>query len=192
MPKIVRLVCIVAVVWVVSLLALEELRFRLPVGMTDSLDANKFDSLVILQNTLVEGGEAAGRLLSPVIQFGLIVWIIVYAIKEFFLKDGEKSEVNLGTGAGGGLNNVQALIAIIVVGAFALSALTGIGSHTSDLKDIALVVVGFYFGTRRRQSDAEADIAATGAAAGAAAADALKGRSESGTAGEPSPVPPGN
>jgi hypothetical protein len=49
--------------------------------------------------------------------------------------------------------NVQAIIAIIVVAAYAVAELGGIGN--GGLKDIALVVVGFYFGTQRRSSETD-------------------------------------
>lgn len=45
--------------------------------------------------------------------------------------------------------NVQTMIALIVIGAFSIAALGGIGGADA-LKDLALVVVGFYFGTQRR------------------------------------------
>ena len=45
--------------------------------------------------------------------------------------------------------NVQTIIALVVVVAFSLAALTGI-EGVADLKDIALVVVGFYSGTKKK------------------------------------------
>jgi hypothetical protein len=50
--------------------------------------------------------------------------------------------------------NVQAIIAIIVVSAYAITQTFGLGVDEGGragegLKDIALVVVGFYFGTQR-------------------------------------------
>jgi hypothetical protein len=51
--------------------------------------------------------------------------------------------------------SIQAVIAIIIVVAVSISALAGIGD-TPVLKDLALVVVGFYFGTRRSKIEAEA------------------------------------
>jgi hypothetical protein len=46
--------------------------------------------------------------------------------------------------------NIQTLIALIVIGAFAIAALGGISDGIGTLKDLALVVVGFYFGTQKR------------------------------------------
>lgn len=48
--------------------------------------------------------------------------------------------------------NTQTIIAVIVVVAFSLASLSGIDG-ARDLKDIALVVVGFYFGTQRRLNE---------------------------------------
>jgi hypothetical protein len=48
--------------------------------------------------------------------------------------------------------DVQAIIAIIVIAAYAVAELGGIGT---GLKDIALVVVGFYFGKQRRSYEVD-------------------------------------
>lgn len=52
--------------------------------------------------------------------------------------------------------NVQTVIAITVTGAFCIAALANIGG-ASDLKDLALVVVGFYFGTQKRSVEVHKD-----------------------------------
>ncbi|MDX1941879.1 MAG: hypothetical protein SFU99_15060 [Saprospiraceae bacterium] len=44
--------------------------------------------------------------------------------------------------------NAPAIIAFVVIGAFALAALTGM-EGASYMKDVVLVVIGFYFGTQR-------------------------------------------
>ncbi len=44
--------------------------------------------------------------------------------------------------------NAPAIISFVVIGAFALAALTGM-EGASYMKDVVLVVVGFYFGTQR-------------------------------------------
>lgn len=48
--------------------------------------------------------------------------------------------------------NVQTAIALIVIVAFSLASLSGV-QGAGDLKDIALVVVGFYFGSQRKISE---------------------------------------
>ena len=48
--------------------------------------------------------------------------------------------------------NAQTLIGIVVIVAFSLAALSGVAG-ASMLKDVALVVVGFYFGTQKRTNE---------------------------------------
>lgn len=50
--------------------------------------------------------------------------------------------------------NVQVIIALIIVSAFAAAALTGL-SGVDSLKDLTLVVVGFYFGSQRKITEIE-------------------------------------
>jgi len=51
--------------------------------------------------------------------------------------------------------NVQTIVALVIVGSFAAAALGGITEGLSSLKDLALVVVGFYFGSQRRVLEVE-------------------------------------
>lgn len=46
--------------------------------------------------------------------------------------------------------NTQSILAMVIVVAFALAALGGMDRGATLLKDLALVVVGFYFGTQRK------------------------------------------
>lgn len=46
--------------------------------------------------------------------------------------------------------NVQTLIALLVIGAFTIAALGGITAGIGTLQDLALVVIGFYFGSQRK------------------------------------------
>jgi hypothetical protein len=63
--------------------------------------------------------------------------------------------------------SIQGIIAVIIVGSVAIVALWQGGEQgLAPLKDLALVVVGFYFGTRR--SEVEAEAIAAGVAKGAA------------------------
>lgn len=48
--------------------------------------------------------------------------------------------------------NIQTIIAIIIISAFALAALSGV-SGVDYLKDVALVVVGFYFGSQKEKKE---------------------------------------
>lgn len=47
---------------------------------------------------------------------------------------------------------MQTIIALVIMVAFALAALSGI-EGAAMLKDVALVVVGFYFGTQKRTNE---------------------------------------
>ncbi|HEX7315637.1 MAG TPA: hypothetical protein VF297_17085 [Pyrinomonadaceae bacterium] len=53
--------------------------------------------------------------------------------------------------------NIQTLIALIIIGAFAVAALGGINDGIGTLKDLALVVVGFYFGSQKRSIEIETE-----------------------------------
>jgi hypothetical protein len=48
--------------------------------------------------------------------------------------------------------NIQTIIALIIVSAFAIAALGSVG-NVDYLKDLALVVVGFYFGSQKKVSE---------------------------------------
>ncbi|MCP1384431.1 hypothetical protein [Runella salmonicolor] len=52
--------------------------------------------------------------------------------------------------------NVQSLIAILIISAFTIGALAGV-SNAGSLKDLALVVVGFYFGTQKKVTSTTKD-----------------------------------
>lgn len=51
------------------------------------------------------------------------------------------------------MKHVQALIAGVVVFAFAIAAISGQVEGANALKDLALVVVGFYFGTKIKDGE---------------------------------------
>lgn len=85
-------------------------------------------------------GVIAGELwefAKPLLQLAFIVLIIEFAFSKF---SGKQLPSSIGS-----IADVKSLIAIIVILTFSVSALAGTG--TSDLlKDVALVVIGFYFG----------------------------------------------
>ncbi len=93
--------------------------------------------------------------------------ILLAAAERFGLLDG-KAEWAKSIGALGASANVQAFVAVVIIGALVIGALADI-KRIDVLKDIALVVVGFYFGTRRSQSTINEAVQA-GTAAGIAAA----------------------
>lgn len=84
----------------------------------------------------------AWNFLSPILQVTLILIILEWVLQKF-----GTSVVSVR----GSLNwNVQTVIAILVVGTFALASLTNLSKGLDYLKDLSLVVVGFYFGTQKR------------------------------------------
>jgi len=90
------------------------------------------------------------RAIEPLFQL-----LVILVLIEWFIK-------RLGTGrlpaeAFTGFEwNTQTLVAVIIIGAFAAAALIGLPGLTA-LKDLALVVVGFYFGTQRRVLELDTD-----------------------------------
>ncbi len=53
--------------------------------------------------------------------------------------------------------NTQTIIAVVVITAFSIAALAGLTTGLGALKDVALVVVGFYFGTQKRVVEIESE-----------------------------------
>jgi hypothetical protein len=105
---------------------------------------------------VIDWGGMLGRFIAPIIQLLFIVMILIAAAERFGFT--QENREWAGFSALGATNNVQAFIAVSVVGALVLGALAGV--DISALKDIALVVVGFYFGTRHREGEIEAAVAA--------------------------------
>jgi hypothetical protein len=170
MTSLIRWTGIAAVLWVITFVTITVLRFSILEATGPGPEDYRMHALVEAQTALLSTGTNVVGFLAPVVQFGLIVAILIFAAQKIGILTATGQATILGTGSS---YNIQAVIAFIVVGAFSLSALTGLSSHVGDLKDIALVVVGFYFGTRRREGDTEANAATAGAIAGAAAANAI-------------------
>jgi hypothetical protein len=121
--------------------------------------------------------SAMGVFVAPIVQLVVIVWVLLAAAEKFGFTQ-EKRDWS-GFAALGTSNNVQAFIAVAIIGALVIGVLGGIRG-VDTLKDIALVVVGFYFGTRQGRAAIE-----TAVAAGVAA-----GRQEQQAAPAPSPMAP--
>lgn len=111
-------------------------------------------------------GSELGTFIAPILQLALVLLILIAAAERFGFTAEKRDWA--GFAALGAANNVQAFIAVAIVGALVIGALSGIG-RIDVLKDIALVVVGFYFGTRRSQTSINEAVQA-GTAAGVAAA----------------------
>lgn len=93
-------------------------------------------------------GAGLASFISPILQLALVLLIIMEAGRRIGIgSDGFSLANVLSTNAGS--TSIQAIIAIIIVLAVSIAALGGIG-RVDVLKDLALVVVGFYFGSRRQ------------------------------------------
>jgi hypothetical protein len=94
-------------------------------------------ALLILEK-LGAFGQGGWLFIRPLLQLAIVLVIVDWVMRR------------LGVELTGGTRpfewSVQAIIAIIVVAAYAIAELAGLGS---GLKDVVLVVVGFYFGTQR-------------------------------------------
>jgi hypothetical protein len=130
-------------------------------------------------------GSGLGNFIKPILQLGLVIFILLEAAKRLGFSVEERDKQNrFGFGFSVERGNIQAIIAIMIVIAVSISALSGIGD-TGVLKDLALVVVGFYFGTRRGQQEAEAIAAGVAAGTAAATPSTLPGPPGEPTAKEP-------
>ena len=79
--------------------------------------------------------------LKPFLQLIVILLIVEWLLGKFgFSFTSKESKVEW---------NVQTIIALVIVSSFALAALSGI-EGVGYLKDLSLVVVGFYFGSQKR------------------------------------------
>jgi len=111
------------------------------------------DALNPLLSNLLSIGRELAYFVKPILQLALILVVIIEAARKIgFFHDGSVPVHIFSSDFKSA--NIQGIIAIIIVGSVAIAAL-GYG-EVSVLKDLSLVVVGFYFGTRRSQVEAEA------------------------------------
>ena len=110
-----------------------------------------------LNDALIAGGKGLGEFLAGPLTLAIVLQILVSVAERAGYKINAGLEsISLGS-------NVQAILAIVIVLSFAIAALGSVG-QVAALKDIALVVVGFYFGDRKRSGEI-ADIATAAVAA---------------------------
>jgi hypothetical protein len=123
----------IGLLWAVSILAIQSASLVNPELHLDGLYA-----------TLLKIGDDLGLFIKPLLQLGILLYILIAAAERLGFQTnaftGALKEVPI---------NVQAFIAVVIIVSFSIAALAGVGD-VSALKDIALVVVGFYFGTRQR------------------------------------------
>ena len=109
----------------------------LAVELVPSQYLGGFDRARIVSDSIKVVANEGWDFVRPFIQL-----IIILAILQPLV---EKSGVKLNLATLGSNLDVRATIAILVVVAFCVAALAGVSGY-SALKDVALVVVGFYFG----------------------------------------------
>jgi hypothetical protein len=109
------------------------------VAMAGSNEVQRTVAVSVLEST-VRFGQAAWAFARPLLQLAVVLLIVDWLAR--------RMGVRFGSQTSGITWNVQAILAVVVVMAFAISELSGIGG--GGLKDVALVIVGFYFGTQRR------------------------------------------
>lgn len=110
------------------------------------------DSALVAVPAMKHAQEVVDSVSGEAWKFGqpLIQLVVVLAIGEWFV-----SRLGLKVSAIGlGAINIQTFIAVVVVFAFCLAALGNLPG-LPFLKDIVLIVIGFYFGTRSRQQTEE-------------------------------------
>jgi hypothetical protein len=92
-------------------------------------------------------GAGAWQFARPLLQLAVVLLIVDWILQRLGMQ--------LGMAVPPSQWNTQTIIAIAVVGAFSIAALIDIDKGLAVLKDLALVVVGFYFGTQRHITELE-------------------------------------
>jgi hypothetical protein len=91
-----------------------------------------------IQAELHDMGAAGWNFVRPLLQLSIVLLLLAWALDRFNIKWDLSSLSSEQT--------VKGLLAVLIVVGLILSVLGGLG-YTSELKDVALVVIGFYFGT---------------------------------------------
>lgn len=107
---------------------------------------------------LKQAQDVVDSVSSSAWQFGqpLLQLLVVLALGEWFVSRLGLKVSSLGLGS----LNIQTFIAIAIIFTFCLAALGNLPG-LAYIKDVALIVIGFYFGTRSRQQPDE-DISSRG------------------------------
>ena len=143
MNTIIRWVVVLGLIWFIALMGITIAQFYVPPDIHSPLP--------IILGQLQNWGEKLGNFIAPVLQLALILLILITTAERFGLSTERKWPTLASLSAG---NNIQAFIAVAIVGAVVVGALANV-QRIDILKDLALVVVGFYFGTRRSLTEIE-------------------------------------
>ena len=110
-------------------------------NITYDQDPNRTSQLKDMLTRIEMLSQTAWDFIKPFLQLILILLITDWVLTKLGISF---------TATGGRFDwNIQTVIAVIIVGSFALAALSGIAA-VSALRDIVLVVIGFYFGTQKK------------------------------------------
>lgn len=113
------------------------------------LEGAEKERIVLASNTVAAIGAGVWNFARPLLQLAVVLAIVDWLIRRWSIAGSFSSF--------GRDFNIQAIVALIVIGAFAVAVLSGITEGVGALKDLALVVVGFYFGTQRRAIEYQTD-----------------------------------
>lgn len=94
-----------------------------------------------VSNTIEIVSTQGWAFIRPFLQLCIILLVVEWTFNKIGISFSGESKMEW---------NIQTVIALIIVGAFTLAALSGIAG-VSYLEDIALVVIGFYFGSREKK-----------------------------------------
>ncbi|MCF2443624.1 hypothetical protein L0657_06625 [Dyadobacter sp. CY345] len=110
-----------------------------------NLDKEYGEMFSELGQSITNLGEEIYSFLKPFLQLALILVLVDWILSKLGIRFDTSSSFKLEW-------NVQSLIAIIIISGFTIAALAGV-NYADSLKDLALVVVGFYFGAQKRYSE---------------------------------------
>ena len=99
------------------------------------------DRVRLVSQTVSKVGQEAWAFARPLLQL-----VIIFLILEWLLRKTKDEEIKLQSLLDKW--DIRAVLALLVVAAFSLAALSG-GPGIGALQDVALVVLGFYFGGLR-------------------------------------------
>ncbi|WP_105430218.1 hypothetical protein [Neorhizobium sp. T6_25] len=134
---VIQTTVVLGVLWLLLVLGIQYLALEQPSNM----------SIAALNGTVQTWSQAMGQFISPILQLALILIILLAAAEKLGFS---ASDANNNTFSLFGLaksTSVQAFIAVAIIVAVVIGALANI-ARIDVLKDLALVVVGFYFGKR--------------------------------------------
>lgn len=182
MKLILICLCAVIVILLAGLLTTE--------GYLVYVDPQRDNTTITLRDSMLHFLRSLWNLLQPVLQLALTLAVVLF----FLNRSGITMRISERQASSDGLNT-QSIIALIVIGSFAVATFTRTET-AAQLKEIALVVVGFYFGSKqnrdqRNEPGEGAGAGAAGAAATNGSGGTLSAASSTVGAATPPPAPPG-